>query len=91
MLEQERRGEERKAEIMGGPEKNKRSALTLMLWDYRVSRDLGIPYHKVELRHFEEWWQAGFRAKGEEFIAENVSKENRDRVTELATGSPFRK
>lgn len=76
---------------MGGPDKNERSALTYMLWDDRVSRHLGIPYHKVELRHFEKWWQAGFRAKGEECIASNVSKEECDRVTDLATGSALRK
>ncbi|KAL2008264.1 hypothetical protein VTN00DRAFT_8246 [Thermoascus crustaceus] len=87
----EDREEARKADIMGGPDKNQRSAMTFMLWDDRVSRDLGIPYHKIELRHFEEWWQAGFRAKREEFIATNVPKEACDSVTDLATGSTFRK
>ncbi|KAJ9294035.1 hypothetical protein DTO271G3_7163 [Paecilomyces variotii] len=91
MLERVRRENKRKAEIMGGPEDNKRSAMTLMLWTDRVARDLGIPYHKVEMEHFEEWHAKGFRANGDEFIATNVSQEERDRVTDLATGSAFRK
>ncbi|KAJ9286647.1 hypothetical protein C8Q69DRAFT_24403 [Paecilomyces variotii] len=91
MLERDEREKNRKADIMGGPEWNQRSAMTLMLWTDRVARDLGIPYHKVKMEQFEEWHAKGFRANGEEFIAANVSPEEQDRVTDLATGSAFRK
>ncbi|KAJ9255739.1 hypothetical protein DTO212C5_9103 [Paecilomyces variotii] len=91
MLEQDAREDNRKAEIMGGPERNKRSAMTFMLWEDRVARDLDIPFHKVEMEQFEEWHAKGFRANGDEFIAANVSPEEQDRVTDLATGSAFRK
>src|SRR5579862_3951287 len=42
-LEQSRREQERKAQIMGTDDR-KTSALTLMAWTDRISRDLGIPY-----------------------------------------------
>lgn len=91
MLEQEERDDKRKTDIMGGPDRNQQSAMTLSLWTDRVARDLGIPYHKVEMEQFEEWHAKGFHANGDEFIATNVSSEERDRVTNLATGSAFRK
>ncbi|KAI9767673.1 MAG: hypothetical protein M1840_005544 [Geoglossum simile] len=90
MLEREQREDDRKAEIMG-TDKNKSSALTLMAWDDRISRDLGIPYHTVEMEDFEEWYRRGFRADGGEFEARNMSQEEQDRVSNLAIGSAFRK
>jgi hypothetical protein len=90
MLDQEQREDDRKAEIMG-TSRNKTSALTLMAWDDRVSRDLGIPYHAVDLDDFEEWYRRGFRAADGEFEAQNIPEHEQDRISNLATGSVFRK
>ncbi|KAI9785890.1 MAG: hypothetical protein M1839_008156 [Geoglossum umbratile] len=90
MLEQDRREGDRKAEIMG-TEKNKISAVTLMAWDDRISRDLSIPYHLVDMEDFEEWYRRGFRAEGAEFEAKNMSEEERERLTNISIGSAFRK
>jgi hypothetical protein len=30
------------------------SAMTYIAWDDRVARELSIPYHNVEMTHFEE-------------------------------------
>lgn len=86
MMEEERR----KRKIMGTP-KNNVSALTLLAWDERVSRDLGIPFHTVVMEHFEEWQGRGFVAEPGEFEASKMSKERSDFVTKLAVGSAFRK
>lgn len=80
----------RKGKIMGTP-KNNVSALTLLAWDERVSRDLGIPFHTVVMEHFEEWQERGFVAEPGEFEASNMSKERSDLLTKLAVGSAFRK
>lgn len=82
--------ENRKRKIIGTP-KDKVSALTLTAWEERVSRDLGIPFHTVEMEHFEEWQEKGFVAEPGEFEAVNMSKEKSDLLSTLATGSAFRK
>lgn len=82
--------EHRKGKIMGTP-RNNVSALTLMAWKERVSRDLGIPYHTVIMEDFEEWQERGFVAEPGEFEAVNISKEKRDMIDKLATGSAYRK
>ena len=89
-MEKEREERIRKCEIMGTPWEQI-SALTLMAWDDRVARELGIEYHKVEMKHFEELKRRGFVAKEGEFEASNMSKEERERITTLATGSAFRR
>jgi len=89
MMEKNQREEERKCEIMG-MQKDKVSAMSLMAWDDRVSRDLGIPYHKVEMEHFEEWHRRGFVAEPGEFESQNIGEENKERILSLATGSAFR-
>ncbi|MCJ1463387.1 hypothetical protein MMC07_001994 [Pseudocyphellaria aurata] len=82
--------EHRKRKIMGTP-KNNVSALTLMAWNERVSRDLMIPFHTVQMEHFEEWQERGFVAEPGEFEAVNMSEEKRNFITNLACGSAFRK
>lgn len=67
------------------------SALTLMAWDERVSRDLGIPFHTVVMEHFEEWQEKGFVPEPGEFQAVTMSKEKSDLLVTLATGSGFGK
>jgi hypothetical protein len=89
-MEDERdRERTRKMEIMGTKRDNV-SALTSMAWNDRVARELGIPYHKVEIKHFEELAERGFVGKDGEFEAVNMSEEERDRLTKLCTGSAFR-
>ena len=73
-----------------GTVKDHVSALTHMAWDDRVARELGIPYHKVEMEHFEELAKRGFVGKEGEFEAKNMSEEERNRISRLATGSAFR-
>jgi len=90
MLEDDAKEDARKCEIMGTPQM-KVSALTGMAWDDRVARELGIPYHKVEMRHFEELHQKGFVGKQGEFEACNMSDEERERLSTLCQGSAFRK
>jgi hypothetical protein len=80
----------RKREIMGTKKENV-SALTSMAWDDRVARELGIPYHKVEMKHFEELAKRGFVGKEGEFEAVNMSEEEKERITKLTIGSAFRK
>lgn len=64
------------------------SALVLMAWIDRVSRDLGIPYHMVEMEDFEEWYAKGFRAEPGEF--KNIPQSEQERITALETGCVFR-
>jgi hypothetical protein len=89
-MQKDRKEQIRKCEIMGTP-REKVSAMTLMAWDDRVARELGIEYHKVEMKHFEELKRRGFVAKEGEFKASNMSKEERERITTLATRSAFRR
>ena len=90
MLEKDQEEKERKREIMGTAEERV-SALTLSAWDDRVSRDLEIPYHKIELEHYEEWRRRGFEANGEDFEAKNMSEEDKIRLCNVSEGSAFRK
>lgn len=80
----------KKGKIMGTPIDDV-SALTLMGWDERVSRDLGIPYHTVVMEHYEEWQERGFVAEPGEFDAVNISQDKQNLLLKLATGSAFRK
>ena len=79
-----------KAELMG-MNRNEVSAFSMMAWDDRVSRDLGIPYHKVKMEYFEEWYEKGFRAQPGEFNAKNITPEEDKRIIKLAQGSALRK
>ncbi|KAH8778110.1 hypothetical protein BGZ57DRAFT_349304 [Hyaloscypha finlandica] len=89
-MEDERARERtRQREIMG-TERNNVSALTFMAWNDRVARELGIPYHKVEMKHFEELAKRGFVGKEGEFEAVNMSEEERNRLSKLCTGAAFR-
>jgi len=59
-------------------------------WKDRVSKDLGVPWHKIEVKHFEEWEKRGFpKARKGEY--ENPSKEEWKRMMGLMDGASLRK
>ena len=66
--------EEEKKRMIMGTSKGEVSATTLSAWQDRVSRDLGVPYHMIEMGHFEEWRRKGFKADPGEFEAKNISE-----------------
>jgi hypothetical protein len=76
----------RKAEIMGIATKDHRF---ISHWDDRVAKDLGIVYHEVGMEEYEKWHERGFKIEPGEF--EDPSKEEQDRVFNLAAGSALRK
>ena len=90
ILEIERKEHDKKVEIMD-MDKNQVSAMTLMRWDDRIARDSEIPYHKVEFEHYEEWYEKGFRTTPGEYARETLTEEEHKRISDLATGSFFRK
>ena len=59
-------------------------------WKDRVSKDLGGPWHKIEVEHFEEWEKRGFR-KARRGEYETFSKEERDRMVRMMSGASLRK
>jgi hypothetical protein len=90
MLEQDARETRRKCEIMGTI-RDHVSAVTHMAWEDRVARELGKPYHTVTMADFEEVARKGIKFGQGEFEAVNMSEEEMDRLSKLATGSAFRK
>lgn len=59
-------------------------------WKDRVSKDLGVPWHKVGVAEFEKWDKMGFpKAKKGDY--ENPSKEERDRMMRMMEGASLRK
>lgn len=68
MLDDDRREDDRKAEIMG-TRRDEVSAMTMMAWEDRVAQELGKPYHKVVMENFEEVHRRGIRFHPDEFVA----------------------
>jgi hypothetical protein len=59
-------------------------------WKDRVSKDLGVPWHNIEVKHFEEWEKRGFpKARKGEY--ENPSQEGWKRMMGLISGASLRK
>ncbi|KAI9729360.1 MAG: hypothetical protein M1834_006883 [Cirrosporium novae-zelandiae] len=91
IIDQDIRESSRQGEIMGGPEKSKRSAITYMAWQYRVVKDLKKPYHTITMADFEEWHKRGFKVDDPaQFEGKNITEEFDDILLQLATGSDFR-
>lgn len=90
MLDDDKRENDRKAEIMGTP-RDQVSAMTMMAWKDRVARELGKPYHKVVMEDFEEVHRRGIKFHPDEFVAAKMSQKEKDRISKLTTGSAFRK
>lgn len=59
-------------------------------WKDRVSKDLGVPWHRIGVEHFEEWEKRGFKKarKGE---YETFSEEERKRMSRMMEGASLRK
>jgi hypothetical protein len=59
-------------------------------WKDRVSKDLNVPWHKIEVEHFKEWEKKGFKKarKGE---YDTHSDAERKRMTRLHSGCNLRK
>ena len=59
-------------------------------WKDRVSKDLGVPWHRVGVEQFEEWARRGFKkAKRGEYVS--FSAEEKERMGRLHQGSSLRK
>ena len=61
------------------------------IFEDRVAQELEIPFHKVEPCDVEIWKAKAFEAKIEDFRRSSVSKEEWDRVLDVAGGSALRK
>ena len=85
-MEETRKINQRKAEIMGSSGENH---VQQSAWDDRVARDLGIAYHEVGIEEYEEWHKRGFHADLKDF--ENPSEEEKARLMKLMTGCALRK
>lgn len=57
-------------------------------WEDRVAKDLGKAFHDVGMEEYEEWKRKGFKVDAEEF--EDLSKEEKERLMNLATGSAMK-
>lgn len=61
-----------------------------MFWQDRVSKDLRVPWHKIEVKHFKQWVNKGFpKAKSADY--ENIPDAERTRVMDLLSGASLRK
>jgi hypothetical protein len=59
-------------------------------WRDRVSKDLGIPWHKVWVKDFEDWEKWGFpKAKRGEY--QSPTQQGKDRMSKIHGGSALRK
>jgi hypothetical protein len=87
MMEREGREEKKIMEIMGCIDKDSYWRVK-DAWQDKVSRDLGIPYHEVELEEWEVWHERGFKATREEF--EDLDEEEKKRISRLGQGSALR-
>jgi hypothetical protein len=59
-------------------------------WKDRVSKDLGIPFHKIGVEEFEKWEKMGFpKAKKGDY--QNPSGAERERMLKLIEGASLRK
>jgi hypothetical protein len=85
--------ERRMAEILfenGEAPANPKYSNNADYWKDRASKDLGLPWHKIEVRHFEEWEKRGFRkAKSGEY--QNFPKEQSHRMITMMSGASLRK
>jgi hypothetical protein len=59
-------------------------------WRDRASKDLNVPWHKIEVEHFEQWEKKGFpKARKGEY--ETFTKEENERMMRMMEGASLRK
>jgi hypothetical protein len=54
-----------------------------------VSKDLNVPWHKIEVEHFQEWERRGFK-KARRGEYENFSTAEKERMMTLMSGASLR-
>ena len=59
-------------------------------WRDRVSKDLDVPWHKVDSKSFEEWEKRGFEKQNADDWRE-ITAEDRKRMMRMLTGASLRK
>ncbi|KAK3175298.1 hypothetical protein OEA41_002545 [Lepraria neglecta] len=87
-FEQKRKDRKRKAVILFGKGADDGSVLVEDAWGDRVAKDLGKAFHDIGMEEYEEWKRKGFKVDAEEF--EDLSKEEKERLMDLATGIAMR-
>lgn len=74
----------------GAPTKDERGGGNWDLVKDKVSKDLGVPFHKIGLKDFEEWRSRGFkRAKKGEYL--DITPEERNHFLDMLCGCALRK
>lgn len=94
--EKSRRDQTKMAEIFFGkenaPDFVKIGPFQHDMWRDKVSRDLGVAFHKVSVEHFEQWEREGFpKARREDYVYEEKSEGFKERLMRFMEGGYFRK
>lgn len=75
-----------------GPEGIDESHYAVDLIKDKVSKDLGIAWHKVGSAQVEEWAEKGFpKQMAKDYVRDTVTNEERKRLSSLETGASLRK
>ena len=76
--------------FVGGEAPGNKFDTTDKCWSDRVSKDLGVPWHKVNPKTFEDWEKHGFEKQNSEDWKE-VTEEERKRMNKMLCGASLRK
>ena len=76
--------------FVGGEAPGNKFDTTEKYWSDRVSKDLGVAWHKVNPKTFEEWEKKGFVKQNAEDWKE-VTEEERKRMSRMLCGASLRK
>lgn len=93
-IEQAKSDEARMAEIFFRPGTAPKDfrATEKDFWRDKVSKDLGIPFHKVDVKAFEEWEKRGFEKQSpSDWEWKGFSEEEKKRISRLQIGASLRK
>lgn len=77
--------------IIGLPENGLSGSTVRSAVQDRVARDLDVPWHKIDISHYGQWKELGFKVDPDEFKLENIPEQERERLSELSSGSALRK
>ncbi|EXJ93897.1 hypothetical protein A1O1_02290 [Capronia coronata CBS 617.96] len=91
-VEKARREKAGMAEIFfrRGPAPQDPGPLEVDFWKDRVSKDLGIPFHKIDAAAFEEWERRGFEKQWPSDW-ESFTDEEKKRIRRMQAGCTLRK